>query len=164
MAREPSIERLREVAAAHKPRGWRLSPTGIHPKDADGLKTIAYVDWEKRLLVHPEIVDRASLSVYLHECGHVHYKHEKDHADHGVETEWEAEQYAWSALRAADIPVPRLLMAGLRRYLKNIMEHVYAAPGAKDSAYADCCAEVPDHIMRFVYGPKWRHSKPGRTR
>lgn len=156
---EPSRKRLLEIAAKHKPRGWKLSATGIHPKGADGFKTVAYVDWEKRLLVHPEIVDRASLMIYLHECGHVYYKHDKDTDHHAVECEWEAENYAWRAAKAAGISVPRELKKQMRRYLRNIIEGMYDKDAVHDPGYDVADVHVPDEIMRFVYGAGWRHPK-----
>lgn len=159
MAREPSIEKMLAVAKKHAPKGWTLDPTGIDPSEGDGIKTIAYVDYEAKLIVHPPIVNRSALAVFLHECGHVHHKHSVDHSDLAVETEWEAEMYAWRAMRAAGIPVPRSAARGLRTYLRNIFEHLYAEPGVRDEQYANCVAEVPDHIMRFIYGANWRSCK-----
>lgn len=153
---EPSKARLQEIARRHKPRGWRLSPTGIHPYFGDGFLTLAHVNWSTRTLVHPEIIDRHSLLIYLHECGHVHHKHHKDTDHHAVEHEWEAENYAWAAMRAAGLSVPRWAVKSLRVYLRNIIEGLYEKDAAYDPGYA--CADVPpsEEIMRFVYGARWR--------
>lgn len=153
---EPSRARLLACAKKHQPRGWKLSPTGIHPDLGDGVKAIAYADFTNAIIVHPEIVDRDALYIFLHECGHVHHKHGKD-CDHTLlEQEWEAEQYAMRAMRADGIPIRRSLIRGVKRYLRNIIEGLYAERGAYDESYAKADVAPSDEIMRFVYGPRWR--------
>lgn len=156
---EPSKARLQEIARRHKPRGWKLSATGKHPNEGDGFQTIASVDWNTKTLIHPEIVDRHALVVYLHECGHVHYRHDKDTDHHAAEQEWEAETYAWKALRAAGIAVPRWTVKSLRRYLRNIVEGLYEKDAYHSPGYDNADIAPSDEIMRFIYGRDWRNPR-----
>lgn len=156
---EPSRKRLLEIAAKHKPRGWKLSATGIHPDKGDGFLTIAHANWGNKTITHPPIVDRSTLMVFLHECGHVYHKHDKDTDHHAVDIEWEAEQYAWRAMRAEGVAVPRWAAKSLRRYLRNIIEGMYDEDACHDPGYDKADVPPSDEIMRFVYGAGWRHPK-----
>lgn len=158
MPKEPSRRRLEEIAAKHAPKGWALRAEGVHPDEGDGFKTLAYADFSECVIVHPHIVDRASLCVFLHECGHVHYRHDADTDHHVIELEWEAEKYAWEAVRAAGLSVPKKIIEGHRGYLRNIIEDVYGEGPAHDPGYdiSDICED--EKILRFVYGKDWRNA------
>lgn len=141
---EPSRRRLLACADRHAPRGWSIAFGGTHLDDARDGQVLGYADFGSRRLVCPPITDRASLVIALHECGHVNLGHGEDHDDFDVDAEWEAESYAYRAMRACGIPVPRESIENGRAYLRSIYE---TGKGG---------AEPSERAMRFMYGAGWR--------
>lgn len=153
----PEIARLREVAAQHAPEGWILKPTGIHPCDGDGYKTIASCCSATKTIEHPPITDRATLYMFLHECGHANCGHGEDtDSSWAAIEEFEAEMYAIKALRTANIPIPRHIVARARDYVRKIIEEVFNETDPEDTGYHTDEAAYPDEVLQFAYGKRWR--------
>lgn len=104
----------------------------------------------RRDIVCEPIVDNATLFVFLHECGHVHFQHLHD--DHQVKNglpdwrvEYEADQYAIKAMRAHGLPIPR----GRIREAKDVLGDCIVKA-------LDRGEHVDDEVLKYAYGKEWR--------
>lgn len=145
MPSEPSVSRLQAIVLRHAPRGYgRIERPVRGVERPDGLVTVAYVDTEKREIVHEPVVDRETLCMFLHECGHVYFHHRDENKVPPYEEEYEAEVYAWKALRAEGLSVPKKRMEDARDYVRSCL------PKDGDNS------EVPARVLQFVFGREWR--------
>lgn len=130
------------LIAQHRPRGWKVRYTD---RSHDRYQSWAYADFLHKRITCPKIVDRETLFLYLHECGHARLRHMTGGADRisTVEQEYEAECYAVASMRSAGISVPRDCLAEAKG---RVRDHI-------DEADYD----VPSKIKRWA---KWR---PQRT-
>ena len=108
--------RIRDIVRQHKPKGWLVIERPVrHGNDGLALAT-------SRTIYVPYLRDLHALYVFLHECGHVHMKHVRADDDKTKDMplwqqEWEAEQYAIRAMRAAGFRVPNYMMKSARAYV-----------------------------------------------
>jgi hypothetical protein len=102
--------RARHIMAMHKPRGWRVVMGGAKQRGASGL-----CDWGSKTLFVPVVCDDYSLHVYLHEVGHARL-HRRSTAPSHV-CEYEAEHWAFAALRAAGFKVTSLIRRSSKDYV-----------------------------------------------
>lgn len=106
--------RARDIMHLYKPRGWKIVMGGAQQAGASGL-----CDYVNRTLWVPLVCDDYSLVVFLHEVAH-----SKLHADVRYPAhiqEYEAEQWAFKALRACGFKVTRDI---LMRAKDNVRDHV----------------------------------------
>jgi hypothetical protein len=94
-------------------------------------------------------VDRASLFIFLHECGHVHLKH----LTRAVKLptwreEYEADQYAIAAMRALKLPLPRERLREAKQVLRDDIvkgQHKHE--------------EIDEEVLKYAYGKNWRYHR-----
>lgn len=148
--REPSISHIRAIADKHLPKGWEVVEKGEPRKDffkahnGAGLfgEVLGCADPFKKQIVCAPIICRSSLYLFLHEAGHVHFRH-TEFAD--AETfplwliEYEAEMYAITAMRAEGLAIPRGAVAAAKKYVARCIE-----------SNADINATVSDRVLRWV--------------
>ena len=103
--------RARQIMAMHKPRGWRIVMGGAQQRGASVL-----CDWGIKTLFVPLVCDDYSLHVYLHEVGHVRLRHGRSTAPSHV-IEYEAERWAFGALRAAGFKVTSIIRRSSKAYV-----------------------------------------------
>lgn len=146
---EPSLARMKELARQHKPRGWKIEWREPHNKHGQFLDD--EVGWSKgvacfdrKMIYCIPIIDRYSLAIFLHECGHVHLKHGQDDYDiHYAEMEYEAEMYAIKAMRANGIAVPQVYLDKSRAYVEECIRKTPKEPQT-------------DEVLRYAFGKEWR--------
>jgi hypothetical protein len=104
------------IVRRHKPRGWHLK---FRPA---GTKLWAMADFGLKTIFTVPVVDRDTLQIYLHEVGHVRYRHYPVATPAHVE-EYEAERYSFAAMRHEGVPVPRKSLyrakSNVRRRIKE---------------------------------------------
>ena len=137
--REPSRKKLLDVFMQHKPSGWTLeevTPASNGMFYYGGDYVYGLTIWDTKTIRTLLITDRATLAYALHECGHVHMGHEYD-TEYGAIQEYEAEQYAIKAIRAAGMSFPRPAMEEARAYVRSFLE-------------GDPTGDYPEHVRRFA--------------
>jgi hypothetical protein len=131
-------ERFREIVKQHRPAGYKLNERTMHANY--GLTTFV------RLISCEPIMDRAALLIFLHECGHVHLGHLRKYKGLPVwKQEYEADQYAIKAMKAAGYPLPRERL----REMKEVMRDYILEAQHKHE-------EVDEEVLRYAYGRAWR--------
>lgn len=135
------IPMYRDIVKAHKPRGYKLVE-GEVPGGLAGQVSA------RTIMVQP-IVDHLRLFVFLHECGHVHCHHMRQPQTMPAwREEYEADQYALRALRAAGLPMDRGYMYENKRALREIIvlhEH-------QTGEHID-----DEEVLRYAFGSRgWR--------
>ena len=117
MSNQITTGRARHLVKMHTPKGWKVKMGGSYNRGASGL--CAY---NLKTIFCPLVIDDYSLVVFLHEVGHVKlHKPDSDKESH-VE-EYEAEQFAFAALRGAGFHVTREI---LRSAKDNVRTHILA--------------------------------------
>lgn len=106
--------RARQIMRLYKPRGWVVKMGGVAQRGASGLCSYA----TKTIRV-PLVCDDYSLAVYLHEVAHVKL-HEHARTPSHVQ-EYEAEQWAFDALRKVGFRVTRTLLSSAK---DNVRTHL----------------------------------------
>lgn len=139
MSRRPTERECREIARRHKPRGWKVYEVEVPPET---WTTLGLADFEAKAIRTLPLTDIDGLLVFLHECAHVNLQHVPDHALPGWQEEYEAEQYAYAAVRAAGFSVPRRTIQEGREYVQSLLP-------------ADT-SDVSAQVLQFVYGKNWR--------
>lgn len=121
-----------EIVKRYKPKGWKI----IHRSKAspDAL-ALSIHDAKGKRIICPKVVDRPTLFLYLHECGHVHLGHFKLTLETARE-EYEAERWAMNTMRQEGIPVPRQVIKDAKWRVKK---HIKDAGGS-----------APAHVKRYV--------------
>ena len=128
--RRPSVAQVRDIASRHRPRGWSVIERGEPRKDywdewhgpSDLGEVLALADFDSRTIFVPPLIDRDSLYLFLHECGHVHFDHHSLPDAPMWVIEYEAERYAISAMRAEGVAVPRDAVKAAKRYVKRCIQ------------------------------------------
>ena len=129
------------LIAKYKPRGYELEQK--HLAKHYGLTT------NIRKITIPPLKSRHALFVFLHEVGHVRYKHLhiKDKRP-SWRHEYEADQYAIREMKKLRIAIPRRTLADAREVLRGYLENA-----AKRKATR--CTDKK--VLRYAYGEnKWR--------
>jgi hypothetical protein len=132
--------RFQALVSEHLPRGYSLE---IKPLKG-GVEAYAVFTREIRL---SKLVDRCDLFVFLHETGHVHNRHlhkknkSGERADNWRD-EFEADQYAIKAMRAAGIPIPHEILRHHKKLVRELIEIAH-----------DCDDET---ALKYAYGKDWR--------
>lgn len=121
-------------------------PPKLGKPSFDFSKTIGLTCFDTKTITTLPIINRYTLYVGLHECGHAAL-HRKDYLGNWLNTpdwqvEYEAETYAIKAMRAAGVPVPRVCLHDARDYVGSLLEKCG-------------CADAPDEVWRFAH-PKGR--------
>ena len=90
------------------------------------------------------ITDRERLFVFLHECGHVHYGHLRKgaNAPRWLE-EFEADQYAISAMKTHGISIPKHISTHHKSEVRRLIE--------EDGETVDDI-----RVLKYAYGKNWR--------
>lgn len=99
-----------EIVRRYKPRGWKVVYRAPVSAVAEAL---SIHDAKGKRIICPPVIDRETLYLYLHECGHVHLGHFSMELDTPRE-EYEAERWAINTMRAEGIPVPRACLEKAR--------------------------------------------------
>lgn len=121
-----------EIVKRYKPIGWKIVHRSVASTKALAL---SIHDANGKRIICPEVVDRETLFLYLHECGHVHLGHFKLKLETTRE-EYEAERWAINTMRHEGIAVPRKVLAAVKKRLRS---HIKEAGGAAEP-----------HIKRYV--------------
>lgn len=114
-----------EIVRRYRPNGWRVIHRSMASPKALAL---SIHDGKGKRIICPEIVDRESLFLYLHECGHVHLGHFKLTLETARE-EYEAERWAMNTMRQEGIAVPRSVIKDAK---DRVRRHIKAAGGETD--------------------------------
>lgn len=137
--------RIRAVVRRRTPKGWRVSEC-VHPYDHGSAGKGGNVI---RCL---PVVDRDSLAFFLHEVGHVVCGHCDDPSVPGWLAEYEADTWAFAALRAEGIAVSERYR-GLARH--NVRCYIEKERGK------DPDADIEDAALKFAYPDNWRAMRDG---
>lgn len=113
-----------EIMRRHRPHGWKVIHRNYVSKTAIAL---SIHDAKGKRIICPQVVDRETLYLYLHECGHVHLGHFKLDLETPRE-EYEAERWAINTMRSEGIPVPREC---LRKAKLRVQSHIINAGSAE---------------------------------
>ena len=112
--------RVRALVAHYRPRGWNLHQIGVVPY-YDGASY-----YPQRLIVIPLLICNFSMFTFFHEVGHVQRGHFANFDCNlpgrtlpGHVEEYEAENYAYHLMLAEAVPLPSVLVAGMRWNLNN---------------------------------------------
>lgn len=146
--KEPSRSVLWAAAEPHLPRGWEIvehkpGRDGKFKDPVDNVRLYGLADWDHKKLHCVQIVNRYGLCVLLHECAHVLLHHVQLDGKDTAQAEFEAEQYAIRAARAAGLSVPKRYLIDARDYVRA---HVQSEPFVEHST----------ELLRFAYGKEWR--------
>lgn len=136
---EPKRSALWAVVEQHMPTGWNLEEEVLTGD------VVAYCTTAGKRIVCPPIISRSTLFLFLHEAGHIRMSHWGAGIERPRE-EYEAEQYAIKAMRAAGLAVPRKEIVGAKRYVRQCIEKV-------DPKWH---LELDEEILRFAFGREWR--------
>lgn len=147
---EPSLKIMWSVIAKHKPRGWKIIERKPENHKGQfkifGQWSVGIAVYDSKTIIVGTVKDRRDLFVVLHECGHVncgHFSNDEEGLVSTAQHEYEAEQYAIEAMRAAGIPVPRRSTFLARENVRDFIEE------EADISHNEEC-------IKFAYGSKWR--------
>lgn len=116
-------DKIRAVVKRHRPRGWRVRESKRRVATLTGE-----ANWNKKTIYCPTLDTREGLFVFLHECGHIHFKHFQD-ALPITQEEYEADRYAISIMQIEGIQVPKTMVDiskhNLRWYSKKFGSNTY---------------------------------------
>ncbi len=132
--------KFKHIVAKHMPTGYELVIKAMAANN--GL-----AEFKRSITIDSNLEERSMLFVFLHECGHVHFQHLRK-AEIGrllVDQEFEADQYAIKAMRAAGVPIPRQILSDHKEVMR---ENIVAAHAVGET--------VDDEILRYAYGRTWR--------
>lgn len=113
-------ERIADIVKRYRPRGWRV----VERRAARAPQHIAggQADFDKKTITVPPLDNVWGVAVFLHECGHVHLRHEyrqKRLANHIAE--YEAEKFSLHIMQAEGIRRPAWIGVEAKR---NVGTHV----------------------------------------
>lgn len=108
-----SSEKIKGILDRYRPHGWRVL-------ESKKRTCTAEANFNKKLICVPRVTTRWRLWAYLHECGHVHLRHQH-HDLHPHVEEYEACLYAFSIMKAEGVASTRTLRISARRYVR---EHI----------------------------------------
>lgn len=78
-----------------------------------------WAEWSGKRMCVPKPVTRKALCIFLHECAHIHLRHNgKSRLPRHLE-ETQAERWAFERMKAHSIPVPRTMRARAKAHIRN---------------------------------------------
>jgi predicted sulfurtransferase len=120
----------------HMPKGFKLK----FKKLRGGI--LAYAHFVREIVVE-QVLDAKELFIFLHEAGHVHLRHVYEEVPENWREEYEADQYAIKAMRAAGVPVPRECVKWHKEIVRDMIE--------KSKEHVD-----DEAVLKYAYGKEWR--------
>lgn len=137
------------IIRRHRPKGWRVlfqarlnkrAEAGRLLSDTDPVSSwVAEADAERRVIRAPYVIDAYTLSILLHEYGHVHLKHFTTGLATLHRQEFEAERWAMEIMRIEGVPVTDDIKRGARRYIRHCIK--------KDM---EAGLSIEPHVRRFA--------------
>jgi hypothetical protein len=139
-------EPYQALVKQHLPAGYKL----VCKKLSGG--TAAYAIFTREIRID-HIKDREQLFIFFHEAGHVHCGHlrkaNEKSGPHNWRDEYEADQYAITAMKAAGVAVPRGILIHHKKCVREIIEAARHSDRAPDH-----CDD--DAVLRYAYGREWK--------
>ena len=106
--KQKTAMRCLEVARAYLPKSYTIK----YRKSLTGRANVV-----TKKIEAPKPITKKALLVWLHECGHIHYQHNRQTGDPRFVQEYLAETYALTIMKAEGIKVTRKMINESKIYI-----------------------------------------------